>query len=192
MNGPIERVWHRVLMLVGRARITAVNDSGRAQVVQVKLSADEIKDGTPRLAEYGFQSNPPVGSDAIVLFLAGERTNGVVIACGNQTYRLTGLATGEVAISDNRGQKVYLSAAGICIDGGGLPMQITNAPSLLIDVATVQMTGALTVDGSINSGTNIVATGNIADQGGAKTMAGMRANFNPPRHGNSGPPAPLM
>src|SRR5581483_6754840 len=72
----------------------------------------------PSLAEYGFQSLPPAGSDVVLLCLAGDHTEGVIVATGNQTYRMRGLADGEVAISDDKGQFVYLSADGIRIDGG--------------------------------------------------------------------------
>jgi phage baseplate assembly protein V len=185
----LDRMWRRVLLLVGRGRVTLVDDSGPVQRLQMKLGAEEIKDGVPRLAEYGFQSMPPVGSDAVLVFLAGERSNGVAIACGNQTYRLKGLATGEVAISDDKGQKVYLSAAGIRIDGGGKAIQITNAPSLLIDIPAVHLTGSGTIDGSlhvvgnITTDANVTADGNVADQGGTKTMAGMRTAYNGHHHG---------
>ncbi len=185
MSDAIERVWRRLLLAIGRGRITFVDDAAQVQRVQVQLGSDEVKDNTPRLAEYGFQSNPPPGSDCVVLFLAGERTNGVVVATGNQRWRLRALAEGEVAISDDKGQKVYLSVAGIRIDGGGLPMQITNTPSVLIDSAAVHMTGALTVDGAINSGATVTAAVDVKDQNGGKSMAGMRAAYNAHHHGSS-------
>jgi len=197
MTESIERVWRRVLMLIGRGRITLVDDAGAAQLVQVRVSGLEVKDDAPRLAEYGFQSVPPVGSDALVVFMAGDRSSGVVVATGNQQFRMRALATGEVAISDDKGQHVYLSAAGIRIVGGGLPIEITNAPSVLIDSPAVHMTGALQVDGNVTSGANITAVGNVGDQGGAKTMAGMRAVFNPHTHSDpqggsvSGPSATM-
>lgn len=126
MIGTIERLGRRILMLVGRGRVTAVNDAGAVQFVQVQLGADEIRDRTPRLAEFGFASNPPAGSDAVLVFAGGERASGVVIATGNQQYRMKGLATGEVAIYDSRGQSVYLTANGIVVNGGGNPVNIQN------------------------------------------------------------------
>lgn len=186
MSEEIGRLWRRVLLLVGRARIKTVVDGGNVQVMQVQLGADEISDEVPRLAEYGFQSSPPPDSDAVLVFLAGERSNGVVIACGNKTYRMKGLATGEVAISDDKGQKVYLSAAGIRIDGGGLPITVSNSTHVTIDSPLVEMTGNVLVGG------NLVAVGDVADQNGTKTMAGMRTTFNVHQHGSSVTPTPTM
>lgn len=185
MNDAIERIWRRLVLAIGRGRITFIDDAHQVQRAQVKLSGDEVKDDTPRLSEYGFQSNPPAGSDCIVLFLAGERTNGVVVATGSQQYRMRNLATGEVAISDNKGQHVYLSAAGIRVDGGGLPIQILNTPSVLIDSAAVRMTGTLQVDGNVTGGANITAAAEVRDQGGSKSMSGMRTVYNGHHHGAS-------
>jgi phage baseplate assembly protein V len=184
----LQRIWRRLLLLVGRGRIRVVDDTQAVQRVQVQLGADEIKDGAPRLSEYGFQSNPPPGADAVVVFLAGERTNGVVVATGHQQYRMKLLKSGEVAISDNKGQHVYLSENGIRIDGGALPIQITNAPTLLVDIPAVTMTGSLHVEGLITGDTDIVAGGEVKDQGGAKSMSGMRSIYNAHHHGASPTP----
>jgi phage baseplate assembly protein V len=184
MLDSIDRMWRRLVLALGRGIITLIDDTGATQTLQVQLSAAEVRDNTPRLAEYGFQSSPPPGADAALLFLGGERTAGVVIATGHRTYRLTGLAEGEVAISDDKGQKVYLSAAGIRINGGGLPVQLTNTPSVLLDAPNVHMTGALQVDGAITSSTSVTAP-QVFDQSGAKSMAGMRAAYNAHHHGTS-------
>ena len=137
MMEELERVYRRVLMLVRSGRGLLVNDAGSVQTVQVRLSGAEVLDDVPRLAEYGFQSNPPAGDDKVVLFIGGNLTDGVVIATGHQLYRMRGLATGEVSISDDKGQRVFLSAAGIRIEGGTLPMQINASAGLTINANTV-------------------------------------------------------
>lgn len=192
MSDPIARLWRRVLLTIGRGRISSVLDSGQVQRVQVKAGADETIDGVPRLAEYGFQSNPPVDSDGILLFLAGDRSNGVVIACGSQKYRMRGLQTGEVAISDDKGQSVYLSAAGIVVNGGGLPINITNSPFIEFDAPQAAFTGSVLIAGDLRSNSNIVANGDISDQSGAKSMATMRSEYNSHTHGASPTPTPTM
>jgi phage baseplate assembly protein V len=148
--------WSLVRSL-GRGRLTRIDDSGPVQLVQMQLSQSETRDSTPRLAEYGFASNPPANADAVAVFLGGDRTNGVVIACGHQQYRMRGLATGEVSISDNKGQSVYLSAAGIVVNGGGLPVKITNTPEITNDSPILHCTGNIQCDG------NIRAAGDITD-----------------------------
>ena len=142
----IERVYRRMLMVVRSGQMTLVNDQKPTQQMQIQLSQVEVLDGMPRLAEYGFQSVPPAGADIVALFPAGNLSDGVVIATGHQTWRLRALATGEVAISDDKGQRVYLSAAGIRIDGGSLPVQINTTGGLTINANTT-INGSVTANG---------------------------------------------
>lgn len=102
----------RLRLLVMRGRVELVDDSGPAQLVQVKVLKGWTQDKVPRLAEYGLHSNPPAGADAVLLFLAGNPGDGVVIATGHQQYRLH-LQPGEVALSDDQGQVVKLSRTGV-------------------------------------------------------------------------------
>lgn len=164
--------WSLVRSL-GRGRLTRVDDSGPVQLVQLQLSQNETRDKTPRVAEYGFQSYPPDGADGIAVFLGGERTNGVVIACGHQQYRIRNLTHGEVCISDDKGQRVYLSSTGIVVNGGGHPVTITNAPEVTADTPLMRCTGNIECEGSI------VAAGDITDNSGttAQSMATMRALY---------------
>lgn len=176
MSTGLERLWHRLQLVIGRGRIAVVDDEKSAQVLQVKLGADETKDGIPRIAEYGFVSNPPIGSDAVVLFLAGERTNAVVVGTNNQTVRMTGLATGEVAIHDDKGRFVLLGAAGIHVQGKDDPVVVettgdvtaTAGGNITLTAAVKIKLAAPTVeidatDVNINANTNL--TGAVTNDG---------------------------
>lgn len=171
MNDALIRVWRRVLNAMRPGKLTLVNDGGPVQLVQISLGQSEAQDNMPRLAEYGFTSVPPSGSDALALFIAGDRSNGVVIATGNKSYRITGLADGDVAIYDSRGQKVVLTSAGI---------NIHTSLAVTVDAPTLHCTG------------NITADGDISDAGGAKSMAGMRAAYNSHNHGGGPTPSVSM
>lgn len=181
MSDALARVWNRLRLVIGRGRSTQVDDSKPAQVHQVRMGADELRDGTPRAAEYGFVSNPPAGTDVIVVFIAGERTNGVIIATNNQTFRMRELATGEVAIHDDKGRFVLLGAAGIHVQGNADPITVETtsditataggnitlnaagkitlaAPQVEIDATTLTVKAAVVVQGktSITGDTSIV------------------------------------
>lgn len=132
MSDLVESLKWMVARMIGRGTGRVESDAGGAQVVQVQMNDREVRDKTPRLAEYGFQSNPPDGFDALVVFLGGVRSSGVVVATGHQQYRIKSLQTGEVCISDNQGQKVYLSQSGIRIDGAGHNINIINAPQVIV------------------------------------------------------------
>jgi phage baseplate assembly protein V len=166
-------------LLVGVGRATLVDDSGGVQMLQLKLGALELRDRTPRLADFGFTSYPPAGSDAALLFVGGDRSNGVVIATGNQTYRLKGLASGDAAIYDSRGQSVWLTPQGIVVNGAGLPLTVNNTPTVTVNAATqINLeTPKVSCSGDLDVAGNIVAQGDVSDHGN-KTMAGMRTVFN--------------
>jgi phage baseplate assembly protein V len=162
----LERVFNRLRMVIGRGRVTFGNDSGNVQLLQIKLNADKINDDMPRLAEFGFTSMPPEDSDVLAVFIAGDRSNGVVVATGHQASRLKNLKAGEVAIYDDQGQSIYITREGIVINGGGLPVKITNTPE-------VRMETSLKVTGDIKDRCDLPA---------GKTMADMRTTYNGHNH----------
>lgn len=174
----LQRLGRRLQMLTGLGRVKLVNDAGQVQTLQLTITPLEVRDNTPRLAEFGFTSNPPAGADAALLFVAGDRSNGVVIATGHQLYRLKGLASGDAAIHDSRGQSVWLTPGGIVINGAGLPLVVNDTPTVTVNASTsvtlntptTHCTGNLDVDG------NIVAQGDVSDHTN-KNMAGMRTVY---------------
>lgn len=97
----------RILLMVGKAIITAVKDDDKLQVLQVSLMKDELKGDVERIQEYGFTSHPPNDSEAVVVCVGGDRSNMLVIATDSSTYRLK-LEKGEAALYDNKGQYIKL------------------------------------------------------------------------------------
>ena len=104
----------RILLMVGKAIITAVKDTDNLQVLQVKLMGDEIAGDVERIQEYGFTSNPPADSEAVAVAVGGDRSNLLIIATDNSTYRLK-LEKGEAALYDMTGQYIKLQK-----DGNGI------------------------------------------------------------------------
>lgn len=112
MTRTLEALRLRLLLLLGRGRISLVDDGGPVQLVQVAMQGRSLHDQTPRLAEYGLSSNPPAGSDAVLVKLAGDHSQAVVIATGHQATRPTGLPAGATVLYDSQGSKVLLNADG--------------------------------------------------------------------------------
>ncbi len=175
---------NRLALMVSRAVVLLVNDGLKLQGLQVSLLADEVRDDVEHFQNYGFTSHPHPGAEAIAVSVQGSRDHVVVLAVEDRRYRLKGLQAGEVALYTDEGDQVVLRRGGI--------IEVKAATKLLVTAPLVEMTGALQVAGNINSGGDIVAAGNVADAGGAKTMAGMRAAFNPHKHGNSPAPDQVM
>lgn len=186
--GLLERVWTRLLFVIGRGRVALVDDAGDVQYVQVRLSPLETPN-LRRLAEFGVASNPPAGSDAMVVFVAGDRANGTVIATGHQATRPRGLQPGESQLYNAFGMKVYLGKDGIVIDGGGKPVIVQNAPQVNINGAQTMTVQAST---KVRFETpRLEVTGDIIDNVGGltpntDTLAGMRIVYNGHNHNISG------
>lgn len=174
MIAPLQR---RVMMTVGRAVLRAIDDSGSRQTAQIEALRGEVRDAVERMQQYGFTSVPLPGADGTVVFVAGNREHGIIVATEDRRYRLTGLEGGEVAIYDDQGQKVHLTRDGIVVDGGGLPVTIQNAPTVIMD-------GDLQVAGSIS------ADGDVSDAAGS--MNEMRTVYNSHVHGGVPNPNPQM
>ncbi|NOT17312.1 MAG: phage baseplate assembly protein [Sulfuriferula sp.] len=173
-----------------RGVLTLVKSAGAVQLVQVDGLAGEQLQDAELFQHFGFTSNPPAGVMAIVLPIGGKTAHGVVIATEHTTFRKRNLAPGEAAIYDSLGQCVYLTQAGIVIDGAGLPMTIQNTPSVTAN------TPQFNISGNLNVGQNIVAQGDISDHGN-KTMSGMRVTYNghthtDPQGGSVGTPSGTM
>ncbi|RYY25248.1 MAG: phage baseplate assembly protein V [Sphingomonadales bacterium] len=113
----------RVRLMIGRAVIAAVNDDPRVQEVQIDLLDGESSDGVEHFQSYGLTSHPPVGLEALVAFVGGLRSHGVVVAVGDRKFRMVGLQQGEVALYDDQGQSVHLKRDGIHITGKKLTFE---------------------------------------------------------------------
>lgn len=132
---------------------------------------DEVPPKVRRVEPYALSYRPPKGkSEPYVVYPGGDRAEGICILIGVKRYQLE-LLEGEVALHDDQGQKVHLTRNGIVIDGGGKPITLTNAPTVRMETAMLEVTG------------------DIKDQcdAGGKTMVQMRATFDGHTHpGDSG------
>ncbi len=102
---PLKR---RVMLMVGRAVLCAVNDDTKMQRLQVSLLEGELCDQVERLQQYGFTSHPHPGAECAVVFIGGNRDHGLVIAVDDKRYRLKSLKRGEVALYTDEGDKIHL------------------------------------------------------------------------------------
>ncbi len=179
----ITSLYRRILLLIGRGRIATISDYGPVQKMQVKFLNLETHDNLPRLAEFGFSSNPPSGSDAVVAFLGGDRSNGVVVATGHQPSRPTGLLPGESMLYSQDGKHVYMTAA------GGIVVEAKNQAVVVNDALSVTINSGTTI--TLNAPTSIIAntpllkvSGDIIDNfsSNGHTMAQMRSIYNGHTH----------
>lgn len=170
MLRPLSR---RISGMVARGVVALANSALKMQSLQLELLADEPKDNIEHFEPYGFTANPKAGAESLAIFLGGDRSHGVVIACADRRYRLKGLEPGEVAIYDDQGQSVVLKRGKI-MEINTDQLVINAAIKVQINSPRVQTTG------------DVVAGDDVADHDGAKTMKGMRDVYNSHNHGGAG------
>ena len=107
--------------VVGVFRILVAKDDADLKQQLVQLIAnkggprelEEVIDDVPRLGHYGLHYVPPLGAEAVAVFLNGDRSAGIVIATGHRESRPTDLEEGEVMIYNGlTGAYVKLTADG--------------------------------------------------------------------------------
>lgn len=133
----------RVRLMVGRAVLTAVNDAGGLQTVQVKLLADEVRDGVERMQQYGFTSVPLPGAEGVMVSVGGSRDHGIVIAMDDRRYRIKGLQPGEVAVytdedKQDHKHRIILGRGGK-IDVQGKTVTVTASETARIEGDVVEV-----------------------------------------------------
>ena len=99
----------RILSMIGKCVITAIDDSSNLQLTQITFLKDEVIDDVERIQQFGFTSTPPSGSEGIVAFIGGNQSHPIVISTDNSEYRLKGLQDGACAIYNSNGDYVKLT-----------------------------------------------------------------------------------
>lgn len=176
-----------ILRLFGGGRVSLVDDDGDVQRVQVTEGsvgagvADRIMDKVLRIAEFGFASVPPLGSEVITFRRGGDRAQSVVVGTSHRPSRPRGLKPGDTGIYDVRGAKVMLTENGLVIDCAGLPAVLQNASTvtvrasekILIDAPKAEFTGSVSAAGEITAHTG----------GTAAALGGLRDAYALHKHG---------
>lgn len=116
----------------------AVDDAAKIQEVQLQALAGESLDRVQRLQNFGFSSNPPIGTEAILLSLGGVRNNSVIVATDNRNIRIKNLVSGESIVYTDDGTYIILKKAG--------QVEVKAATLLTIDVPETIIKGNVTID----------------------------------------------
>jgi phage baseplate assembly protein V len=184
----MKNLYWMIVRALGRGRVTLVNDDGVIQTAQVQISQNELRDDTPRMAEYGLTSNPPIGTDAVVNFLGGDRNFGVIVATNHQASRPKGLSEGESMLYQQNGLQIYLSNNELIVNATNLPVTINDATTCTINCKKY-VVNCEDYEVNASKGTKfdtplLAAAGDIQDNSptNSMTMETMRSDYNRHQH----------
>lgn len=124
---PLQR---KIFLLLGRALLTAIDNSEGTQKIQATVLSGETINDIERFQEYGFESYPLSGAEPFIVFLNGNRNQGVVLCVHDRRYRPTDLAPGESAVYHHEGHRVIVKAGGI-IEVEGTEIKIGDVTGAL-------------------------------------------------------------
>lgn len=117
-------------------------------LLKIEAFADEAIEDVDYFQHYGFASSCPEDSEAIVIFIGGDRSHPAVIATGNNKHRPV-LGSDEVAIYHRNGSIIRINNNGITIsskDKEGKALPVT------VNCSQLEVSGDLKVKGNISFG----------------------------------------
>lgn len=152
----IERILEpmriKIRAIVSRALVEIVSDKSDIQMMQISVLRDEVKDDIERVQNYGFTSVPASGAEAVVLFVNGNKENGIVVACEQSKFRLKGLKENEVAVYHKDGHYIKLTEDGVEIENNSTKFILKqgNAEIILENGNAKIKGGTVQIDGATN------------------------------------------
>lgn len=150
-NAAVAPIRRKVNLMVSRIVVSSINDTGNIQLAQLKAFAGEVLDNAERFSEFGFSSNPPVGSEGVVVSVGGNREHPIIIATNHRSSRQKNLAPGETIIFTQDGTKIHLKMGGF--------IDIETATKVTVTVPDAEFSGNVLIKG------NLVVEGTTTSQG---------------------------
>lgn len=145
-----------------RGKVARVQAGGGVQKIQVEGLDGETVQDLEHAENFGFTSNPPAGSDCVVVPLGGKTSHGIIVTTTNGAYRIIGLSDGETAVYNADGAKMVLKKGRVIeIDCDKLNIKAPNGVNITSE--KVECSAVLTAQGQING------NGGMAVQGGNGT-----------------------
>lgn len=142
----------RIANTVARAVVKNVDDTQKVQLLQLAILDGETRDDVELFGQYGFTSNPPDDSEAVILCVGGRRDHPLAIGVENRQYRIKNLGRGEVAVYNDTGATIVFKANG--------DIEVTPKSGQKLRLAgDMVVTGNVDASGTITGTTDVVGGG---------------------------------
>lgn len=121
----------RIANSIASAVVQNVDDSAKIQILQLGVLDGEDVDDCQRMQEFGFNSVPLPGAEAVVIFPNGDRGNGYVVCVGDRRHRPEGWEPGEAGTFNAFSAMMHHRDDGTTeITGGGAAEALATKASL--------------------------------------------------------------
>lgn len=154
-----------------RGTLNLMKSGDPIQKTQVSGLADETLQDVELMQHFGFTSVPPAGTEAVVIPIGGKTTHGIVVATEHGSFRVVGLAGGEVAVYDESGSTIILRK--------GRLIEV-NCDSFKINCKTYQVSASASADfitPKLETSAVLTAQGQVNGNGGMAIQGGSGATF---------------
>ena len=151
----IEQIDARISRALARVRLafrgvlTALNTAPGVQLAQADALSGEQIQAAELMQHYGLTSAPPPGTMVVALPIGGRTAHSIIIATEHASYRLTGLASGEVALYTDEGDRIHLKR-GRVVEIDTQTLRINAGTAVELNTPLVTTTGELRVDEDIS------------------------------------------
>lgn len=157
----IRPIQNRIYRIIGRAILTALDNTGGMQRLKLSVMKDETLSNIERIQEYGLDTYPAADTQVILVCQNGNREQALAICVSDRDARPTDLAEGEVCLytteDDGGDHRIHLKAGKI-IDIKGTTLNITTTGNAVItcDTANITSSTAVNIDGGTGSPLGVV------------------------------------
>lgn len=173
MSQILRDIKTRIAMMIGFGKTTLLEDGGNTQKVQYHNNM-EVRGGTIRYTDFGFSSSLPAGSDVLIAYLNGNRSNAIIFASNHPSSRHQNLKSGESVLYNQWGLHILMTKEGIVIEAKDKEVTVNNAKKVTVNASTEVLLNTPLLK----------VTGDIIDncEGNKSTLKALRDSHNTHNH----------
>ena len=127
-------------MSATRGTVTAARVQGGRVLLDLRLRSGEVRSRVELLLPTGVTVIPKPGADVLVVQAGVSRDHLVALAADAPAQRADGLAEGDIAVRDGRGQQVLFLADRVEISGTA-KIVLTGSSEVVVTAPTVKLGG---------------------------------------------------
>lgn len=185
LQSQIDRLHRRIRMILAPAVIKTTDDTGSLLKGQININGTpEVIDPIGIMYAYGYHANPLPNTDATALFLAGDRSNPIIVATNHQQSRPRNYKPGEIGIYTDEGDTVTLNRENKLNITSKDRVTVKGTNKVALDTPLTEISKDVKAHGKIDASEGFFKNG-VAIGGGSAGPPGPQGPQGP-----QGPPGP--